>query len=110
MAKPRFFTDTLNYMNSSHWSIDAFEYFDQNVNTSHFFMPFEASLVPTKHKIYKPTMVPKVKTDYRRPNYYDLKMKMFQNESINVEDKSINKISLNILGDSLCFTVGASSY
>ena len=54
-------------------------------------------------------MAPKVKTDYRRPNYYNLKMRMCQNGSVDAEDKSINKFSPTVLGDSLRFTVGASA-
>lgn len=73
-------------------------------------MPFNASLLPEKYKIYQPIMTPKVKTDYRRPNYYNLKMRMYQNGSVDAEDKFINKFSPTVLGDSLWFTVGVSAY
>ena len=110
VAKPRFFTYTLKSKHSSYWCLAAFEHFDQNTNTSLCFTLFEASLVPEKYKIYQPVMAPKVKKDYRRPKYYNLKMRMRQNCSVDGEDKHINKLSTAVLGDSLRFTAGVSAH
>ena len=73
-------------------------------------MPFDASFVPEKYKAYKPIIAPKIKTDYKRPNHYNLKMRMCQNVSVDVDDESIYKFSPNILGDSMCSTVELSAY
>ena len=37
-------------------------------------------------------------------------MRVFQNGSVDAEEKSINKFSPTVLGDSLQFTIGVSAY
>ena len=65
--------------------------------------------MPDQHKICKPVLAPKVKTDYKLPDYCNLKMRWCQNGNADASNKLIRKFSPTILADSLRFTVGVSA-
>ena len=110
VARPKHFTDTLTGPHATYWRLAAFEHFDQNAVTLFCSIPFPSSQVPSQHKIYKPILAPKVKTDYKLPNTYNLKMRCCQNGSVDVNDKTIRKHSPTVLADSIRFTVGVSAF
>ena len=54
-------------------------------------------------------LVPKVKTDYKLPNYCNLKMRWYQNGNEDASNKLILKFLPTVLADSLRFAVGVSA-
>ena len=73
-------------------------------------MPFGASLDPEQYKKCKTIVAPKVRTDCKCPNYYNLRIRMGQNSSVHVNDKTTQKFSPITSGDSLLFNVRVLVY
>ena len=87
VQKPKHFTDTLTSQHASYWKLAAFEHFDQNAHDIFCYIPFPISQVLVQYKIHKHVLVPSVKTDYKLPNYYDLKMRWCQNGNADANNK-----------------------
>ena len=77
VSQPKHFTDTLSSLHSHYWKLAAFEHFDQNADTILCSIPFPVSQVPRKYNIYRPILAPKVKTNYKLPNHFNLKIRWF---------------------------------
>ena len=110
VQKPKYFTDYLESQNDSCWKLAVFEYFDQITYTMLWSILLPVSQVLNQCKVWKYELEPKVKSDYKLPNYCNIKIKWYQNVNEDVSDESIRKLSPTILADSMGFVVGAADY
>ena len=110
VKKPKHFINTLTSQHGSYCKLVALEHFDQNEATILCYIPFPISKVLDQHKTHKPVLAPKVKTDYKLPNYCNLKMRWYQNGNEDASNKLILKFLPTVLADSLRFSVGVSAY
>ena len=75
VQKPKHFTDNLTSQHASYLKLAVFKHFDQNAATILCYIPFPISQGLDQYKTHKHVLAPKVKTDCKLPNYYNLKMR-----------------------------------
>lgn len=110
IPKPQFYTDTLRGPFAQLWKEATFEHYDQNASVSLCSIPFDSKDLSPDTKIYRPVLVPQVKTNDDQKNSYKLKIRMCVNGKEDAKIKALIKYAPTCLGDSLRFTVAVCAF